>query len=171
MSEVQERDSEANAADDEVESGATQRLLNVLFYSLLLVWGIVLYQNLAEWDAWKDSLLPSLILYPLLIMVVYKLGYYLYTIDTSSISLPAIENHGRTVFMVLWVATFPVAIYYLGFTLVVPAYFFGFVLYSYRDVPRAVVVTAIFAAFLYVLFNVILQIPLWEGEFSIGSLL
>lgn len=155
----------------------------LVFYVLLLAWVVALTYWATGWDSWRDQLFPLLVTIPTALLVVVQLvrlrrpdsvgrrsrggdddG------DDSASSREAPERGDdettvdteRLVVVFGWVAAFPVAIYYVGFLLSIPAFLFGFVGYLLDDWRRAAVISLVTTG-VVALSVAALGVQLWEG--------
>jgi len=159
----------------------------LVFYVLLLAWVVALTYWATGWDSWRDQLFPLLVTLPTALLVVVQLvrlrrsdsfglrsrGGRDERGDGSEADREGVERADdestvdgeRLVVVFGWVAAFPVAIYYVGFALSIPAFLFGFVGYLLDDWRRAAVISVVTTA-VVALFVSVLSVQLWEGVFA-----
>lgn len=155
--------------------------LKLLFYS-----GLFLYvgSHLAlatDWE-WENKLFPFLVGIPILALIAVNMLFVwkpalreFFTTDeggdsrmaealsSSDDGRPKAERHRSEAGIVLWSVALPIYIYLVGFAYALPTYVFAFVLYYTRDLKKAVVSTAAFTAFSYVVFVVLLNLRMYHG--------
>lgn len=79
------------------------------------------------------------------------------------------EEEKYAVYMLLWVAALPVAMYLFGMAWTLPIYIFGFTWFFTGDTKRAALVTTVAVAFIYLLFIEILNVLLWTGHLGLPN--
>lgn len=177
-------DSDPTEAKDRLYPFSTETL-QTAFYLLLLGWTGWLLAVANTWDG-DDKLFPFVVGVPLGSLTVAKLVKLHYrprgssdadeADDTESVVGDEVDGSSRPVAvrqryeltMLLWVIALPVASYYLGLALVIPAFIFSFLLYYRRDVKLAAAVTVAGSVGLYLLFVVLLDVSLWEGTLDVA---
>lgn len=89
-------------------------------------------------------------------------GFAELTPDSEGPVRPVEERRTTALSMVMWVTALPLLIFVFGFTWSFPVFIFAFLYYFKRDLTRAVLVSVVLSATIYVLFRMVLRVR-WYG--------
>lgn len=168
------------------------------FFCFLLVWLSYLLYEATAWEGFEDYLFVYLLAPIIYVLLIYRAAVLLapdrlrQMIDRlefldriqenrsvdETVSKTNAEPHGRkskaeeekyAIYMILWVAALPVAIFLFGMAWTLPVYIFGFTWFFTGSTRKATLVTVVAVVFIYVLFIEILNVLLWTGYLGLPN--
>jgi hypothetical protein len=166
-----------------------KRGFHLIFYSLILLYLVHLFESGFRQFSREDMLFPVIVGVPTAVLCIVHLVFTAYPSLEEKISWSDPDSESRLdrlsdgeatrsaaekqrfgFYMILWVTVLPVLVYFLGYLTVLPPYVFAFILFFKKDLRLALGVTVVFSIFVYVLFIVILGMIPWEGVLDVPTI-
>lgn len=165
---------------------------SLAFYVGIAAWVLLLLYWARSWQ-WTNKLFPLLVGVPVVLFTLMQVVYVWYpgvferlspdrvtggtaddlsedlgeTPEDNTVSRSKEEQQRWELYMLGWVTVLPVLMYVVGFAVSIPIYTFALGWFFLRDVRTALGLTVGVSLFIYVLFVLLLGVPLWEGILGI----
>lgn len=167
---------------------------SLAFYAGIMAWVLLLLYWSRSWQ-WTNKLFPLMVGVPVILFTLLQTVDVWYpdafdrlhpnrvvgggsdglsedleeTAEDDMSTRSKAEQQRWELYMLAWVTALPMLMYFVGFAISIPIYTFALGWFFLRDVRAASGLTVGVSLFIYVLFVLLLGVPLWEGVLGLPN--